>query len=162
MGLVEKLASQITEAGCNVEESRMVILGGHLGLIMRATGSWNALAKLEGQLESTAKQLGLTLNHHRTRDKERVQAAVPYQIDVVALDHDGILHSLARFFSGRGINIEEVQTNTYPAPHTGAPMFSLNMMVSIPAEVHIPALREDFLEYCDDLNLDVMFEVVRG
>ena len=162
VGLVEKLSSQLTEAGCNIEESRMVVLGGQFAVIMRATGSWNALAKLEGQLASTGQQLGLSINHCRTRDRARAQAAIPYHVDVVALDHPGIVHSLARFFSERGINIEEVQTNTYPAPHTGAPMFSVNMMVGIPADAQIAALRDDFLDYCDDLNLDAVFEVVRG
>lgn len=162
VGLVEKLSRQITEAGCNIEESRMVVLGGQFSVIVRAAGSWNALAKLEAQLESTGRELGLTVIHCRTRDKQRRQAAIPYQVDVVALDHPGIVHSLARFFAERSINIEEVQTDTYPAPHTGAPMFSVSMMVGVPGDAQIAALRNDFLDYCDELNLDAAFEAVRG
>jgi glycine cleavage system transcriptional repressor len=41
-------------------------------------------------------------------------------------------------------------------------MFSVVMTVGIQAKVHIPTLRSDFLDYCDDLNLDATFEPVRG
>ncbi len=162
VGLVERFSSRVTEAGCNIEESRMAVLGGQFAIIMRVAGSWAALSKLEGQLEVAGKELGLTIVHARTRDKAKARALVPYHVDVVALDHPGIVHSLARFFSRHGINIEELQTDTYPAPHTGAPMFSVRMTVGLPADAHISTLRSDFLSYCDDLNLDATFEPARG
>jgi glycine cleavage system transcriptional repressor len=86
---------------------------------------------------------------------------VPYSINVVAMDHPGIVHNLANFFALRGINIEELSTDTYPAPHTGTTMFSVNMTVGIPADTHIPTLRGDFLDHCDSLNLDAIFEPSR-
>lgn len=162
VGLVEKFSARITESGCNIEESRMAVLGGQFALVMRVAGAWSALSKLEGQLESAGRQLGLTVIHTRTREKVHAKAAIPYQVDVVSLDHPGIVHSLASFFSKRGISIEEMQTDTYPAPHTGTPMFSVGMTVAIPADAHISTLRTDFLDYCDDLNLDATLEPARG
>lgn len=162
VGLVDRLSSNITESGCNIEESRMAVLGGQFALIMLIAGPWNALAKLEAQMEAIGKQLGLSVIHKRTQKRERTQPAIPYTVEVVAMDHPGIVRNLSAFFSRMGINIEELQTNTYPAPHTGTPMFSVIMTVGIPANVHIPALRSDFLNHCDDLNLDASFEPVRG
>lgn len=162
IGLVEQFTSRVTEAGGNIEESRMAVLGGQFAIIMHVTGPWNALAKLENELEAVGRTLGLGVTYRRTQGKQRKQAVVPYQIDVVSLDHPGIVHRLSHFFSERGINIEELQTDTYPAPHTGAPMFSVAMTVAVPGDCHIPTLRGDFLEYCDDLNLDATFEPSRG
>lgn len=161
VGLVDRLSSKIAESGCNIEESRMAVLGGQFALIMLLSGPWNALSKLEGQLETLSEQLGLTIIPQRTQQRERSQAAVPYRVEVVSMDHPGIVRNLSAFFSRNGINIEELQTDTYPAPHTGAPMFSVSMTVGIQASVHIPTLRNDFLDYCDDLNLDTTFEPVR-
>ncbi|MDD5300875.1 MAG: glycine cleavage system protein R [Gallionella sp.] len=161
VGLVDRFSSKITESGCNIEESRMAVLGGQFALIMLLSGPWNALSKLEGQLESLGDQLGLSIIHKRTQKRERTQPAIPYEIDVVAMDHPGIVRDLAAFFSKNGINIEELQTDTYPAPHTGTPMFSVTMTVGIQAGVHIPTLRGSFLDYCDDLNLDASFEPAR-
>ena len=161
VGLVDRLSSKIVESGCNIEESRMAVLGGQFALIMLVSGPWNALSKLDGQMESLERQLGLSIIHKRTRKRERAQPAVPYMVEVVAMDHPGIVRNLAAFFSRNGINIEELQTDTYPAPHTGTPMFSVTMTVGISSDVHIPTLRGNFLDYCDDLNLDASFEPVR-
>jgi glycine cleavage system transcriptional repressor len=161
VGLVDKLSAKITESACNIEESRMAVLGGQFALIMLVSGVWNALSKLEGQLAAVGEQLGLTIIHKRTKERERTQPLVPYHVEVVAMDNPGIVRSLASFFSRNGINIEELQTNTYPAPHTGTPMFSVVMTVGIPASTHIPAMRSSFLDYCDDLNLDASFEPSR-
>jgi len=162
IGLVDHLSSRITDTGCNIEESRMAVLGGKFALIMLLGGPWNALSKLESQFDALGKQLGLTIIHERTSKRQPVGAAVPYNVEVVAMDHPGIVRDLAAFFSRHSINIEEMETTAYPAPHTGTPMFSVNMTVGIPAQMHIPNLRGDFLDYCDDLNLDAIFEPVRG
>ena len=160
-GLVERLAGKIAECGCNIEESRMAQLGMQCAMVMLVSGQWNELSRLEGQLEPLAGQLDLTIHHQRTRRRERTQVAMPYRVDVVAPDHPGIVHNLATFFARHGIAIEEMQTDTYPAPHTGAAMCAIMMVVGIPSSVHLPTLRGDFLDYCDDLNLDAIFEPVR-
>ncbi len=161
VGLVDQLSIQIAKNGCNIEESRMAVLGEQFAIIMLLSGPWNALSKLEGQLELLGDQLGLTIIHKRTRQREQKQPVLPYSIEVVAMDHPGIVRNLAAFFSKNGINIEELQTDTYPAPHTGTSMFSVIMTVGIRADVHIPTLRGNFLDYCDDLNLDASFEPAR-
>ena len=161
VGLVDQLSNKVAESGCNIEESRMAVLGEQFAIIMLLSGPWNALSKLEGQMELLGDQLGLTIIHKRTQQREQAQPAVPYRVEVVAMDHPGIVRNLAAFFSKNGINIEELQTDTYPAPHTGTSMFSVIITVGIRADIHIPTLRENFLDYCDDLNLDATFEPAR-
>ena len=162
VGLVEKFSSKITETGCNIEQSRMVVLGGQFAILVLVSGAWNALSKLETQLEPLGVQLGLSIVVKRTRARELSQPVLPYHVEVVALDHPGIVHNLAKFFSRFGINIEELSTDTYPAPHTGTQMFSVQMEVGVPAKTHIPTLRGEFFDYCDDLNLDATFEPSRA
>ncbi len=162
VGLVERFSSKITESGCNIEQSRMVVLGGQFAILVLVSGAWNALSKLETQLEPLGVQLGLSIVVKRTRARELTQPVLPYHVEVVALDHPGIVHNLAKFFSRFGINIEELSTDTYPAPHTGTQMFSVQMEVGVPAKTHIPTLRGEFFDYCDDLNLDATFEPSRA
>lgn len=161
VGLVEQLTNQITATGCNIEQSRMGVLGGQFALIMLVSGPWNALSKLENQLAAVSEELGLAVIHRRTQAREKGEAVIPYQVEVVALDHPGIVHSLAQFFSRSGINIEELETDTYHAPHTGTQMFSVHMTVGVPAKMQIATLRDSFFAYCDDLNLDAVLEPAR-
>jgi glycine cleavage system transcriptional repressor len=162
IGLVEKLSGKIADSGCNIEESRMAVLGSHFALIMLVSGPWHGLSRLETQLPPLGSQLGLTITQERTRKREHARSTIPYSAEVVTMDRPGIVRSLSTFFARNGINIEEVQTSTYPASHTGTQMFSVVMTVGIPANVHIATLRGDFLDFCDDLNLDATFEPVRG
>ncbi len=161
-GLIEHLSGKIADSGCNIEESRMSVLGGKFALIMLVSGPWHALPRLETQLPALGEQLGLAIVHERTTRREQTQQAIPYNVELVTMDQPGIVHKLSAFFARNGISIEELQTSSYVATQTGTPMISLVMTVGIPSNVHIATLRGNFLDYCDDLNLDATFEPVRG
>ena len=161
-GLVDKLSGWILDSGCNIADSRMMVLGGEFAVLLLVSGNWNSLAKLESQLGQTEKQLGMTISVKRTSKKEQRGNLLPYAVDVVALDHPGIVHNLAGFFSRRSINIQDLSTATYAAAHTGTMMFSVHMILDVPADTHIATLREEFLEFCDRLNLDAVIEPIKG
>jgi glycine cleavage system transcriptional repressor len=160
-GIVRELSKSILDAGCNVEDSRMTVLGGEFALIMLVSGSWSAVAKLESLLPKLEQKLSLTITGKATEARQPGANMVPYVVDVVSMDHPGIVHDIAEFFAGRNINIEEMSTWAYPAAHTGTPMFTLNMTVSIPAALPIGQLRQDFTAFCDELNLDATIEPSR-
>jgi glycine cleavage system transcriptional repressor len=104
----------------------------------------------------------MTLQLKRTEPKGARTDMLPYSVDVVCLDQTGIVSSLSGFFSSRGVDIAEVSTRVYPAAHTGAPMFSVQMIVNVPSRIHVAQLREEFLELCDSLNLDAILEPVKS
>ncbi|MDX1507930.1 MAG: glycine cleavage system protein R, partial [Woeseiaceae bacterium] len=87
---------------------------------------------------------------------------MPYHVDVVSLDQQGIVFGLANFFASRDIEIADVATRRYAAAHTGAPMFAVQMAVNVPSTVHIAQLREEFLEMSDRLNLDAILEPAKN
>ncbi len=161
-GLINEMSMVILEAGCNVVDSRMAVLGGEFSLLMLISGPWNAVAKLENQIAALQNRLGLTITSRRTEPRQPAGDMLPYQVEVVSLDHPGIVYQLANFFSSRGINIEDMVTNSYAAAHTGTPMFNVNMTVAIPADTHLARLREEFLDFCDEMNLDALIEPVRS
>jgi glycine cleavage system transcriptional repressor len=161
-GLIDELSRSIMHSGCTISDSRMVVLDGDFALLLQVAGNWNNIAKLENQLPGIETRLGLTITAHRPVDREKSKDQLPYAVDVVALDQPGIVHNLARFFSQRQINIQEMVTTGYPAAHSGTPMFSVHMIIEISASVQIATLREDFMEFCDQLNLDAVMEPVKG
>ncbi|MFV1996573.1 MAG: glycine cleavage system protein R [Acidiferrobacterales bacterium] len=157
-GIVNQLSRAILDNGCNVEDSRMTVLGGEFALILMVSGGWDAIARLEDQTSSLQEDLGLAIVARRTEQRADTLGLVPYEIDVVSMDHPGIVHEVAEFFSNRKINIEEMNTSSYAAAHTGTPMFSLKMTIAAPADIPIAQLRDEFAEFCDDLNLDAALE----
>lgn len=161
-GIVDELTRFIYDYGGNVADSRMTVLGGDFAVILLVTGNWNAIAKLEDQLPQLGEKLNLTINMRRTEEREPVRDLLPYVVDVVALDNPGIVHNLAHFFSARNINIQDLNTSSYAAPHTGTPMFAVHLTVQIPASQHIAGLRDEFMDFCDQLNLDAIIEPAKG
>ncbi|HEY5603179.1 MAG TPA: glycine cleavage system protein R [Gammaproteobacteria bacterium] len=157
-GIVDKLSEAILECGCNINDSRMTVLGGEFALILLVSGKWNALAKLENQLPALGERLSLTITSKRTEEKAHPQNLLSYSVDVVSIDHPGIVYKIANFFSSRNINIRELNTTSYAAAHTGTPMFTMSMIINVPADIRIAALREDFLDFCDGLNMDAVLE----
>ncbi len=160
-GIVHELSKAILDCGGNIEDSRMTVLGGEFALMMLVSGPWAAIAKLESRLSGLEQRLALTIVAKHTEPRPARANMVPYVVDVVSMDHPGIVHDVSEFFSSRGINIEDLSTWTYPAAHTGTPMFSLSMTISVPAELHIGQLRSEFTTFCDDLNLDATLEPAR-
>lgn len=160
-GLVSELSETILNTGCNIEDSRMSILGGEFALIMMVSGAWNNIAKLEDLLPVSQEKLGLIITGRRTESRKLTKQEVPYSIEVVSLDHPGIVQQIAGFFSKRKINIHDMYTSSHRAAHTGSPMFTLSMTIEIPAATHISTLRDQFMEFCDELNLDAIMEPIK-
>ncbi len=161
-GIVKNLTQPISDSSANILDSRMTILGGEFAILMMVEGSWDTIAKLESQLPSLEHRLGLTIVSRRTDSQQPQLNAIPYQVNVVALDHPGIVNQLAEFFSTRGINIQDLYTDSYNAAHTGTPMFTATLVVNIPGDVSIARLREEFFDFCDSLNLDGILEPAKG
>jgi glycine cleavage system transcriptional repressor len=162
VGLVHDLSKVIADCGGNISESRMTALGSEFAMLMLVAGNWHSVARIETELKKFAESAGITLQIRRADERAVREDQVPYSVDVVCLDQAGIVSTLSGFFSARGIDISEMNTRSYPAPHTGAPMFGLYMIVNVPSTIHLGALREEFMDMCDNLNLDAILEPVKS
>lgn len=160
-GIVNELTKHILDNECNVTDSRMSILGGEFALILMISGNWNSIAKIEDALPRLGDKLGMNVTTKRTEPRTQRGNLLNYHVDVLAIDQPGIVHQVTQFFSNNEINIESLNTDTYNAAHTGTPMFAINMTVNIPVDQSIAQIREQFLDFCDALNMDGLMEAVR-
>ena len=160
-GVVQDLTKVILSCDGNIEESRMTTLGSEFAMLLLVSGNWATLNKLEQGLDKLGKEKNLTLSIRQTGAKMVGGDRMPYAVDIVSLDQQGIVFNLANFFASRDIEIADVATRSYAAAHTGSPMFAVQMAINVPATVHISQLREEFLEICDRLNLDAILEPVK-
>ena len=156
-GIVDELSHILFDADLNIEDSRMSILGGEFAIILLVSGKTQALIQLQNQQRKLEDALKLKLLIKPTQAKQTHKNNIPYAIKVVGMDNPGIVHRLARFLARHNINIEDLETESYPAPHTGTPMFAVSMSVEIPSELSISKLRDEFIDLCDEQNLDADF-----
>jgi glycine cleavage system transcriptional repressor len=161
-GMVHDLTRVITDCGGNIAESRMAALGNEFAMQLLVTGNWHTLARIESELGRLADGGTLSVHLRRTEARPARKELVPYSIDIVSIDQPGIVAGLSGFFAARNIDICEAATRSYPAAHTGAPMFAVQMTINVPARLHVAQLREEFMDYCDSMNLDAILEPVKS
>ncbi len=156
VGIVETVTRMLFAHGGNVETSRMARLGGEFAMLMLVALPKDELVGLEKGVEELVAQ-GYKVTTTRTSQPhgEAFAGWLPYQVEVNAADHEGIIHDVARYLSERGINIESMETETIQAPLSGTPLFAMTAVVAVP-----PALAGESWEAAleaegNRLNLDI-------
>ena len=153
-GIVDALSNAVYSHKLNIEDSRMTVLGGEFAILLLVSGEAGDIDAFSAQQARLEEALQMQLMLKPTAPAPADDNTLPYQVEVAAIDHPGIVRNLASFFSNKQINIVNLDTDRYAAPHTGSPMFALHMTIGIPANQPIARLREEFTRFCDELNLD--------
>ena len=153
VGIVEEVTRLFFDLGGNVETSRMVRLGGEFDMLMLVALPAEKLAGLQTHLQSLVVQ-GFKVTTQQTQPV-RQPAGMPYHIQVIGADHEGIIHEVSQYLAEHGINIEALDTETSAAATSGTPLFSMKALVLVP-----PALQtQDWQAALDGigqrLNVDV-------
>jgi glycine cleavage system transcriptional repressor len=153
VGIVDDLTSLILEARCNVEESRMSVLGGEFAVILLFSGDQPEVRRLLRELPGKTGSLGLQVSLKVTAPPQADPVAKPYLLATTSLDTPGIVHAVTSLLRKHRVNILDLETDTTPAPWTGAPMFHMRARLSVPGPV--AGLRDELTELEAQTNLDI-------
>jgi glycine cleavage system transcriptional repressor len=154
-GLVDEVSRFVGERGGNLEDSRMVNLHGQFVIMMLVEGPKQAIEDLRDGLDELAAKSRIHVEltsadmGHKT-----ASAALPFRLTTRAMDHPGLVASVAHTLRKLNVNIESAETTLQSAPITGAPLFEMEFVVSVPATTPVAELREALGRLCDDLNID--------
>jgi glycine cleavage system transcriptional repressor len=160
VGIVDDLSGVIARGGCNIEESKMAVLGGEFAVIMLVSGEPAAVSSLTDSLPGEGKRLSLRVECRPTREPRAAPSGRPYLLEAVSLDTPGIVHAVTAVLRAHGINIEDLETDTAAAPWTGAPMFRLKAHVIIDPAVPIGRLKEELARLQEEHELDIVLKPV--
>ncbi|VAW67203.1 Glycine cleavage system transcriptional antiactivator GcvR [hydrothermal vent metagenome] len=156
-GIVNELSRTLLDAGLNIEDSRMSVLGGEFAVMLLVSGSSTAINTIEKAAEHLSESLNLKLLIKATSQPEKTETHSACTIRVEGMDNPGIVHKLTEYLSRNHINIINMQTSSSHAPHTGTPLFSVQVRVNIPPAQDINSFQAEFTELCDALNMDTEF-----
>lgn len=156
IGIVERVTGVLLGRGGNVETSRMARLGGEFAMLMLISLPEDRIAGLDGDLADLA-ALGYKVT---TTPAGRAGTGThegwrPYRIEVRGADHEGIIHEVARYLSGRGINIESADSETTLAPISGSPLFAMTAEVAVPPDLAGHGWEVGLGELGERLNLEI-------
>ncbi len=158
--VLNELSRTCTQCGCNLLNVKMIMMGKEVMITLFVSGNWGAIAKMEATLPGLEQRLGLSLISRRTSEYIQPVKSMTYTAQVAAIDKAGILNGLSDFLFRLAIPIEEMSAHTYITAN-GTRMASLTLKINVPDTVHLATLREQFMSYCDDNNLDAFLEPLR-
>ena len=160
---MDEVTGLLFKRGGNVETSRMARLGGEFAILMLVSMPEARFAGLEEGLE------GLTSRGYKvttTRAEQTYAESHPgwrsYRIEVHGADHEGLVHEVAHFLSGLGINIESVDSETAPAPTSGVPLFAMTAQVVVPPGLAGSGWEAGLEEIGGRMNLDIRVSASQG
>ena len=156
VGIVDDLSGIVAQAGGNIEESKMAVLGGEFSVMMLVTSDPAGADALEIRIPEAESALGLRIGLKRTGEVLKPDGGRPYSVETVSLDGKGIVHAVSSVLRSRGVNIEELETRTERAPLTGAPLFRMKANIVLGSGVSAAALRRELEELQIGQDLDVI------
>ena len=157
-GLIGKLTAPLYEASANVADSRMLNLRGQFAVMMLVEIPEEKLEQAQTQLHRIAEQLGMLLTFRGSAPADGRPAptvGVPYRVNTYAMDQPGLVYRITDLLQRHGINVEELTTRSQPRPESGAPLFSMELLVTVPVALPIRTVRAELERLCEELNCDL-------
>ncbi len=162
VGIVRDITSVITQFGCNIEESRMISLGGDFSVIMLIDGRESDIDTLLDDCECWKELDDLHIDLRRTRPAPQQQEGIPYQIKTLSLNTPGVVFAITNLLQSKGISIHELDTDTSAAPFTGSPMFRMRIEFVARSVGVVDELREELHQIGHDSNIDIQLIPLSG
>lgn len=154
-GLVDHLTRELGKFDCNIADSRMVNLRGQFAIVMLVQMPDDQAPPLRQALAQAGAQVGLRIDLAEARQQADVRAGVPYRIRTYAMDQAGLVHQISHLLHEHEVNIEDLTTRLEHGPHTGTPLFSMDMIVTVPPHIRLASVRADLEALCARLNCDL-------
>jgi glycine cleavage system transcriptional repressor len=159
LGIVDEVSSYLFKRKANILDSRMAVMGGHFSITCLFSCSNNELEIIKADIRELT-ELGLATSLHEADkpDSMQTEASNPLKFEIISMDHPGIVQNVVHILKENNICILSLDTELKPMPHTGAPMFDLNLEASVPESLSIAEVKEKLDELASEMDLDLIFK----
>ena len=159
IGIVDEVTSYLFNRNANIEDSRMAVMGGHFTITCLFSCSSEELASIKADMKSLS-DLGLATSLHEADnpDSLKIEDSLPLKLEVISMDHPGIVQNVVHILKKHNVCIQSLDTELRAMPHTGAPMFDLNLDESVPASQSIAKVKDELNDLASEMNLDLIFK----
>ncbi len=161
-GMADDIANIAEDFNCNIEDSKMSVLGGEFAVIMLISGDEKRIIELISKADELGSKFDLKINIKETSPPHSVPQGLPYMLETVSMDTPGIVHVITKYLRSLAINIEDLETDKTSAPLSGTPMFHMRAHIIIPASVSLSDFKERLSEIEHEKNLDINLKALIG
>ena len=161
-GIISTVSAFLTERNCNIEDSRMSIIGEEFALFLLFSGPFNSIEKVKNDIKGLEQKSGLTVLLKDTKPPKNKgkEPAIPYKIDVIGMDHPGIVNEITGIFHKNNINVVNLESDVSNAPVSGTALFHMHIKIDVPVSLSISALKEELAKAEKHSNLNIALSAI--
>lgn len=152
-GIVQQLATIISQHSGNWLESRMAQLAGKFAGILKVSIDSSHTEALTSALKQLSDE-GIQVLIENTNE---VALAPGHALtfELVGADRVGIVSEISQAFADTGINIDEIETHCSSMPWSGEPLFEAQGKLLAPAGVDMESLLDQLDAIEEKLGIDI-------
>ena len=159
-GIVAEVSGLIYECGGNLEDSSMARLGEQFALLILLSGNGEefqyrlstGLKRLEWEKHLSAFLTPVENFEEKPGAKEVTDL---FELSTTGLDRMGIVYRVSRLLADQGINIADMHTKATPSPESGTPIFTMKILLEVPAKISPQDLLPKLNRLGEDLAIDI-------
>jgi len=162
--VIAELLSAINVCRCSILDFSASNLTELTSVFVLIDGNWNHIAKLENLLEALSVRFQVQVSLFRpseSKEVPNVQEGVPYTLETISTENKDLLFAVTSFLLERGVVISEIIASLHPAVLFNNQIFSTRFTLLVPPDVRVLSLREEFLDFCDSMNIDAILEPIK-
>ena len=158
-GLVDALSGVIADHGGNWDRSHMAELAGKFAGIVQATVGDSKATELIDALESLEAKglLHITAAVAAADTASNAPTGDRIRLNLVGQDHPGIVHEVSGVLAANAVSIDELETETVPAPQGGS-LFKATAVLELPEGLSADTLHDALEAVAHDLMVDLYLE----
>lgn len=159
-GIVNTITRHVSSCDCNIEDSRLAMLGDEFTFIMLLSGSWNAIATIESTLPLKCAELELLIVMKRTAGQARAVMPATVRVQVEVTDSSHLIERFTALFDAHDMNIAELVSRTQPARPGVPPQLFIQITAHSPAAHDALIIEQAFNALCTELHAQGTISVV--
>lgn len=154
-GICNQIVKLVTQAGCNIVDSRIAIFGNEFTLIMLLTGNASNITRVESQMPLLGQEHDLITIMKRTAAHELPDNSYTLEVFIESEDRPGLTEKFTEFFATQQIGLDSLSAQTINKAKVQADVdqFHIAIVASVSADCNLMQLQEEFDELCRSLNV---------
>ena len=159
-GIVNTITRHVSSCGCNIEDSRLAMLGEEFTFIMLLSGTWNAITLIESTLPLKGAELDLLIVMKRTTARPRPALPSTVWVQVEVPDSPHLIERFTALFDNHQMNIAELVSRTQTSGDQRLPVLFIQITAHSPASQDASNIEQAFKALCTELNAQGSISVV--
>ncbi len=150
-GILSEIAATVSEAQCNILDSRQAIYGQEFSLTMILEGTHPAITKAECTIPPLCQRLDLLSMMKRTSHHAKQNLAHLIDVEFSGKDTTGQIKEVTGFFAQRHSSISAFRQRTFVDEQTGQEMMRCKFVVNVPDSVDFDELKTSLTSLFEQL-----------